>query len=280
MPPRSTASSRSTRTSHQSVRRRRVLAVAALAVLGVVAALVVVASRGGESAREARGPGVERLTVGRGALSADVLRRPGAPAQRAVIFLHGWRLLGRAAYRDWQLRLARRGLTVVAPRYQERQGTPPEDALENALAGIRAALREVPVRRDGVFVVGHSAGAALAADYAAVAARERLPRALAVLAIYPGRIIRATSEPIPQVDPALIPSTVRLVVMASATDQIVGEQPARELFAAASAIPTSRRSFLQVRDRVAGDHFAPVLGSRTARRTFWRQLDRLLGSSR
>lgn len=91
-----------------------------------------------------------------------------------------------------------RGLAVIAPRYQTRERTPPEAALDNALAGIRAALDRVPIRPGGVVVVGHSAGAALAADYAAVAARERLPRARAVLAIYPGRIIRATSPPIPR----------------------------------------------------------------------------------
>ena len=228
-----------------------------------------------EKAPEAR-PGIERLQVGRGATGAEVVRRRGAPAQPAVIFLHGWRLLGRTAYRDWILHLARRGRTVIVPRYQERRGTPPEAALANALAGIRAALRRVPIRPGSVTVAGHSAGAALAADYAAVAAQEDLPPANAVLAIYPGRIIRATSEPIPQVDPALIPSPVRLVVMASPADEIVGEQPAQELFAAATAVPPENRSLVEVDDPAAGDHFAPVLGSTAARRTFWRPLDRLL----
>jgi acetyl esterase/lipase len=248
-----------------------------LLALGV--AIAVAARQRDPSAPQAGRPEIERLTVGRGATSAEIVRRPGASPQRAVVFLHGWRLLGRAAYRDWELRLARRGFTVIVPRYQDRRGTPPEDTLENALAGFRAAVRRVPIRGGGVVVVGHSAGAALAADYAAVARREGLPRARVVLSIYPGRIIRASDDPIPQVDPALIPSTVRLVVMASPTDEIVGEGPARELFAAATSVPQDRRRFVEVSGKVAGDHFAPALGSRAARRTFWPVLDRLLRES-
>lgn len=258
------------------MRSRGLLRLIALAVSFVLGLAGLATTLGGdEPAREAR-PGIERVQIGRGATGADVLRQRGAPAQTAVILLHGWRLVGRSAYRAWLVHLARGGRTVIVPRYQERRGTPPEAALKNALAGIRAALDRVPILPGGVTVAGHSAGAALAADYAALASQEGLPPANAVLAIYPGRIIRATSEPIPQVDPALIPSSVRLVVMASPTDKIVGEQPARELFAAATAVPPENRRLVEVRDPVAGDHFAPALGSGAARRTFWRSLDRLL----
>ena len=259
-----------------AVRRRRRVALVAATLIALAATAVVTVGGDGPTAQPAR-PEIERIAVGRGALGADIIRRRGAPAQRAVIFLHGWRLLGRTAYREWQLHLARRGLTVIAPRYQERRGTPPEDTLGNALAGVRAALARVPIQRGGLLVVGHSAGAALAADYAAVAAREDLPPAWGVLSIYPGRVIRASSRPIPQVDPSAIPSTVRLVVMASPADEIVGEQPARELYEAATGIPAARRRLVEVRDPEASGHFAPALASRAARRIFWAELDRLLG---
>ena len=221
-------------------------------------------------------PQIERRTYGQGARSALVLRRRDQPPQRAVVFLHGWRLLGTKAYRPWLTHLARRNLTVIAPRYQARRGTPPEDTLGNTLAGIRTALEQVPVQPGGVVVVGHSAGAVLAADYAATAEQQGLPRARAVLAIYPGRIIRSGQEPIPLLDLSDIPSATRLVVMASATDDIVGDQLARELLQAATGIPPQRRRLVRVTDPVAADHFAPALATGPARRVFWRELDRLL----
>lgn len=192
------------------------------------------------------------------------------------MFLHGWRLVGTKAYRPWLTHLARRNLTVIAPRYQARRGTAPEDTLGNTLAGTRAALEQVAVQPGGVVVVGHSAGAVLAADYAANAEERELPRARAVLAIYPGRVIRSGDEPIPLLDLSGIPAAARLVVMASATDDIVGDQPARELFQAATGIPPQRRRLVWVTDPVAADHFAPALATDPARRVFWRELDRLV----
>ncbi len=258
-------------------RGRRLLAIGALIV---VAAALYGLTRDRSPEQAARRSDVERISLGSGVTGVDVLRRRGAAEQRAVIFLHGWRLLGRAAYHAWQLRLARRGLTVIVPRYQQRVGTPPEDTLANAITGVRDALARFPVRAGGVLVIGHSAGAALAADYAAVATRERLPRARAVLAIYPGRMIRASSPPIPEVDLSRIPPQVRLTVMMSRSDAIVGEAPARELYDAATRIPTSRRRLVEVVDPAAGDHFAPALDTRAARRVFWSEFDELLRTVR
>lgn len=247
-----------------------------LAAVGVGALLLVVAIRGGDRAPDSRPAGIERFVVGTGPRAAVVVRRRGAPRQPAVIFLHGWKLLGRNAYRDWFRHLARRGVTVIAPRYQLRNGTPPEDALENALAGVRTALRRVPVRTDSVTVSGHSAGGVLAADYAAVAAGEGLPPARSVLVVYPGAAIRNSISGIPSADLSQIPSTTRLVVMASAADPIVGDGPARLIYDSATSIPLERRTFVAVDERRGSDHFAPALSTRTARTLFWRRLDRLL----
>ena len=219
---------------------------------------------------------IERIVVGTGPRAAVVVRRSDAPPQPAVIFLHGWKLLGRDAYRGWYDHLARRGLTVIAPRYQLRRGTPPEDALENALAGVRAALRRVPVSGGRVTVAGHSAGGVLAADYAAVAAAEGLPRARSVLIVYPGSAIRGSATGIPSTDLSQIPADTRLVVMASPADPVVGDVPARTIYESATAIPPERRTFVSVDDPRASDHFAPAVSSRTARTVFWRRLDRLV----
>lgn len=220
---------------------------------------------------------MRRFVVGQGAGSALVVRRARPARQRGVVFLHGWRLVGRRAYRAWLDHIAAHGATVIAPRYQSRQEALPAAALANALAGVRSALRRFPVRAGGVTVVGHSAGGALAVDYAAVAASERVPPARAVLAIYPGRAIRGSAGGIPSQNLSQIPSATRLVAMASATDDVVGDGPAREIVAQATSIPPDRRFLLPVRSSRAADHFAPTQDTRAARAIFWRQLDRLMG---
>lgn len=105
-------------------------------------ALLILALRGADtqqrdkrSASTSR-PTIERFVVGTGATAAVVVRRCSPAPQPAVIFLHGWQLVGPDAYRDWFAHLARRGATVIAPRYQLRRGTAPEDALDNALGGF------------------------------------------------------------------------------------------------------------------------------------------------
>ena len=268
--------------------RRRLLGAALVAC----AAIVILASSGGDggtgdrtqgplvAARPASPPPprpapVRRFSVGSGPTGAVVVRRADRRRRPAVIFLHGWELLQREAYRAWLVHLARQGASVIAPRYQLPNGTPPETVLANALAGVRAALRRFPVERDRVTLAGHSAGGVLAADYAAVAAQENLPPARGILAIYPGRAIRGTNG-IPPADLTQIPAGTRLVVMVSAADRVVGEGPGRELLAGATQVPAERRALVSVRDRQAGDHYAPTRPSQAAQRVFWRALDRLI----
>lgn len=262
---------------------RALLVLTALAI--VIVAVAALATRDTTRSRTGSGASegakavttkIERVRVGDGAKAAVVVRMRGAGPQRGVIFLHGWRLIGPRAYRSWFTHLARQGITVIAPRYQLRTTGEPEEALDNALAGVRTALQQVPVRPDGMTVAGHSAGGALAADYAAVAAQRGLPTARAVLAIYPGRAIRGSVAGIPAADLSQMPASTQLVVMASAADPVVGDGPARELVAAATSIPEANRRLVSVDAPSAADHYAPVLGGAAARRVFWRQLDRLV----
>ena len=263
---------------------RALLVPAALAI--VIVAFAALATRDTSRSRTGSGASgegakpattkIERVRVGEGARAALVVRMRGAGPQPAVIFLHGWRLIGPRAYRSWFAHLARRGIT--SSRRATSCGRPahPRRRLDNAIAGVRAALRRVPVRSDRLTVAGHSAGGALAADYAAVAAARGLPTARTVLAIYPGRAIWGSVGGIPAADLSQLPPSTRLVVMASAADQVVGDGPARELLAAATSIPPANRRLVWIDDPAAADHYAPVLSGAAARRVFWRQLDRLL----
>jgi hypothetical protein len=98
-----------------------------------------------------------------------------------------------------------------------------------------------------------------------------------VLAIYPGRAIRDSPSGIPAQDLSRIPRSTRLVVMASADDHVVGDGPARELIEAAAGVPRERRRLVEVSRPAVTGHFAPVLDGPEVRRTFWTELDRLMG---
>lgn len=258
-------------------RRRRVTALALTALVAAALGGVLLAG-GGDGGSLLGGETLERLIVGRGARQATVVRW-GEPegAQPGVIFLHGWGRGDPRDYEAWIEHLARRGNTVIVPRYQESVRTPPGQVLANAVAGIRAALAAVPIRSGSLVIAGHSAGGALAADYAATAARDaQLPRPRAIFAVYPGRAIRGYPGGIPVITPAAIAPGTRLVVMAGADDQVVGEGPALELFAAFQGIPLEHRRFARIIDPAVDDHRAPERAGARSRAAFWAPLDRLM----
>ena len=221
-----------------------------------------------------------RRVYGRGASAVAVVRPEGATAALPVVlFLHGWGYNRARDYRRWIEHLARRGNAVIVPRYQTGPRSDPSRVRGAMLRGVRTALRRVALGPERLVVAGHSAGAALAADYAAVAGSHRLPRPRAVYAVYPGRRILGTPG-IPAADPARIAASTRLLVLAGARDVVVGQEPARELRAAARSIPAARRTLVLVNDARVSDHLAPLRTSRVARRTFWRRLDRLIDAVR
>ena len=214
--------------------------------------------------------------VGTGSRGALVMPARGSRRQPTVVFLHGWGLIGPEAYRPWLEHLAARGSTVIVPNYQTSPRTRSGDGPENAIAGIRSALRRIRPRPRSVVVVGHSAGGILAIDYAANARRRRLPPAAALMAIFPGGALRDMPS-IPEAAPEELPASLRrLWVLASNADRVVGTAPAQAIVQSAAQIPTRRRRLLVVDDPAPGDHFAPVIDSPTARRAFWARLDQLL----
>ena len=220
---------------------------------------------------------IERIRAGRGARSADIFRQRGLGGPRPwVLLIHGWGLAARD-YAPWARHLARLGNTVVMPRYQLDEHSDPGRSLDDALAGIRAALRIAPVAPRSLVAAGHSAGGALAADYAAVSGRLGLPRPRAVYAVYPGRAILGYPGGIPPADASAIAPGTAIVALAGAADTVVGQAPARELLAAATRVRPARRKYILVRGRKVADHYAPTRSSRVARRAFWRPLDELIG---
>lgn len=254
-----------------------------LAALAVIAATVTVAVAlgvlGGDANMRAPKPQPPRaFTAGSGAKSALVLPARGSRRRPTIVFLHGWGLIGPQAYSGWLRHLTTRGSTVIVPRYQTSLRTRPEGVPDDALAGVRSALRRLRMRPRSLVVVGHSVGGILAIDYAVRARALGLPAARGVMSIYPGAALR-DMPPVPQADPAKLPSTVRrLLVLKSTTDDVVSTSAAEDIYHRATGLPENRRELVTVRDAAAGDHFAPVLDRPAARRAFWARLDRLLAA--
>ena len=272
-------------------RRRRWTALAAIALVFVAAGTLISLAIDGlprdaptpptpappsatQATSEAEPVAIERIEVGRGARGATIIREEGSESGSLVILLHGWLVAGPDDYMAWATHLARAGNVVVMPRYQDA-ATTPDSVLDNALRGVQAA-EEVLSEPETVVVAGHSAGGALAADYAAVASTYGVPAPDAVLAIFPGRAILGYPEGSPAADPAGIPADIRLLVMSSPNDTVVGEQPAQDILDTAVTVPASRKRLVSVKSAEAGDHYAPSGDTAAARRVFWDSLDRLI----
>jgi acetyl esterase/lipase len=222
---------------------------------------------------------IQRRQFGRGARGALVLwRGDRLDQQPVVVFLHGWGV-PIADYDKWLEHLVRAGNLVIAPRYQTSEYSPPEDVREAALAGVRAALRNVGLQPGSMVLAGHSAGGALAADLGVEAADGAIPRPSAIYAVYPGRAIIGTAG-IPELPLDALPPGTRLEALAGASDVVVAQAPAQAMVASATSLPPANRRFVLVSDPAIDDHFAPTRNSKDARRVFWRRLDRLATRAR
>ena len=224
---------------------------------------------------------IVRFTVGAGSRSADIVRRAGSSGpQPVVIFLHGWGIVGRGAYRPWIRHLAAMGNTVIVPRYQRNARADPGRVRGWALAGIRRAFARVTPAPGTLIVAGHSAGAALAADYAAIAGAQGLPRPVGVFAVYPGRAIRGYPGGVPEADLSRVPARTWVTVLAGTNDTVVGRAPAERMTGQMAQVPLARRRLVLVAEPGASDHLGPTRAGSAARRAFWRRLDRFITRAR
>ena len=216
-------------------------------------------------------------TVGSGPQTATIVRPDVDGRLPVVLFLHGWGATRPSYYRPWLEHLAREGNAVIYPRYQDSVVEPPPQVLGNVLTGVRAALARIDEDPGSLVVAGHSAGGALAADYAVIARSVRLPVPRAVFSAYPGRRLPRLPFGIPELDPGRIPAATRMVALAGTDDRVVGTRPARRLVRLAGA---RERSLVIVSDPAASDHLGPQRADATARREFWARLDRLIDVAR
>ncbi len=213
--------------------------------------------------------GIKRYEIGQGPRSYYLFEpdkpKPDVKAP-VVVFLHGWFAVNPGFYGAWIDHLVRDGRIVVFPRYQNDVGTIPQDFLPNTLAAIRDALGVLHagvghVRPDTqrFALIGHSAGANLAAQVAAVASDPHadIPLPQAVIALMPGEIV-------PMREPSLsrIPATTLMIVIVGEEDLVVGDLRGRQIFSEATAVPRSRKRFILFRSDRHG--YPPLVAEHTA----------------
>jgi acetyl esterase/lipase len=222
--------------------------------------------------------GAERVDIGSGAQGAAIFRAPGAASRPGpvVIFLHGWVAVDPERYGPWIGHLVRGGATVIYPAYQTKPAYDTITPLANVLAGVRTALEQVQVAPGRLVTAGHSAGGALAADYAAVATANGLPAPAAVFSVYPGRKLRHLAIPIPTVDLATIAPGTRVLVFAGERDTAVGSATAKRIVSGATQADASLQI---ISDDAVDEHSAPRRSDAVAQHTFWQPLDALVAAT-
>lgn len=231
--------------------------------------------------RGALGPGVEIGAVGEDLTRTFIIKRAGATEpQPAVIFLHGFGSSLIAGYEGWIEHLARQGLTVIFPSWQ--QPPFPTDGTQNPrfnmFEGVRLAVEAVPVQEDKIATLGLSAGGALAFDYAALGTKlDGIPKARLVYSVYPGRAFPGEEKiqlPIPPIG-GMEPDTM-VVSVVSRKDRDAGTKWGRQQYEAMAPRGDAMRRLTYVTAPGLGGHYAPGKVDRDARRVFWNPFDKLL----
>ncbi len=230
--------------------------------------------------RGAFGPDIDVGVVGKGLDTTYIIRAKGLTGpQPAVIFLHGFGSSLVVGYEAWLEHLARQGMTVIFPSWQ--QAPYPTDGSQNPrvnmFRGVRLAVKAMPIQEDKVAVMGFSAGGALAYDYAALAKEIDVPKARLVFSVYPGRAFPGEEKAMLPLPPAggMEPDT-KVVILVSRKDEEAGTRWGVDQYRQLKDRPRELRELVYVTRPGLTDHYAPGDVSRKARQVFWQPFDRLL----
>ncbi|MCB0561774.1 MAG: hypothetical protein H6573_22150 [Lewinellaceae bacterium] len=185
---------------------------------------------------------------------------PRPDSAPVVVFLHGYGAINPFIYGGWLRHIVQQGNIVIYPRYQKNLFSPSSKQFAgNASTAIRNALKELeseghvrPVNK-GLILAGHSYGGAISAYLGVNYKNLNIPQPEGILLASPG------TGPL---NGALLdsyegmPEDVRLLVMVSVNDHVVGEKLGRLIFE--SAVHTPQRNLILQYPDEYGD---PAIGA-------------------
>lgn len=213
---------------------------------------------------------VARKAVGRASAVTYAFHLEGAPAgpRPVAVFLHAWGAVNPLNYGGWIDHLARRGYLVLFPAFHRLGQTRPVDASANATTLLRDALAELandPQARPDttrIALIGHSAGAGIAANLAAGAKEAGLPAPKLVFMLMPGGL---ASDPkargVQLADLSRIEPATALVTMIGDRAFQASDRAARRLLREATDVPPNHKLFMRV---LSDDHGFPTLSATLA----------------
>jgi hypothetical protein len=199
---------------------------------------------------------------------------PAGKPKRLIIFFHGQGGPAEATpqnHRPWIDHLVGKGAAVIYPRYEIDYS---QAVIDPAVQGVQTADKRLGITGVPVIALGYSRGAALAVEYAAVAARHGLPVPDAV----------ETVNPVPYGETARIvnlkpirPQTI-VAVLISDKDPHAVDGSTMLLHRLRDAGFPGKQIELNVAHSHSGfvaDHLAPLSASPAARAAYWAPSDQL-----
>jgi acetyl esterase/lipase len=239
----------------------------------VLAAALLATACGAGGGKLRTGPSVEG-PIGSGAKGVWIFRPAGEP-KRLVIFFHGQggpTETTPANHRAWIDHLVERGAVVVYPRYELDYS---RAVIGPAVAGVRTAAGRLDLGNMPVVSLGFSRGAALAVEYAAVAAATGVPVPDAIVSVNP--VPYGEQAEIVDLDP--IRARTKMTVIVSDQDPYAAEGagvllgrlrdvgfPGEQI---ALNVARSHGSF-------SADHLAPLRSTPEARAAYWAPTDTVI----
>jgi acetyl esterase/lipase len=253
-------------------RRAARLACALLCLAGPAALAATPPAQPKSGPGGADNPGVEIVKRGVGTVSNPTFAyysKDGRTEPRpVVVMLHAWGAINPAVYSGWIDHLARRGYLVLFPQFQDIGRTRPVDASGRMATLVKSALAslandpEVKPDLGRVAVLGHSAGAGLAASFAANAKTTGLPAPRLVFLVMAGGIASDEKSRGVQVgDLAQVDPATSLVALVGDREAQASERVSRRILREATGVPQTRKLFVRVG---SDDHGFPALSATLA----------------
>ena len=244
----------------------------------VLAAIFVAAGCGGGGGGGASYPTKETIQSANTEVANGVwIFLPAGKPKRLVIFFHGQGGPTEATpqnHRPWIDHLVKRGAAVVYPRYEVDYS---KAVLDPAVQGIQTANRRLGLSGVPVIALGYSRGAALAVEYAAVAAKQGVPVPDAVETVNP--VPYGETARIVNLKP--IRAKTILAVLISDKDPHAIDGSTMLLHRLRDAGFPGKQIELNVahsRKGFVADHLAPLSAAPAARAAYWVPTDQLFAA--